>query len=125
MSYDRYVTSLDGLPIHARPPEEVGPFGASETRECAKAGQPRQSGPGAAAWLMARPADASHVIPAQELLHAGRRHLEIEEHLAVTCSAWGAADANTRHVRLCHCAGAQVNQHKQLVHAISRDRPLP
>ena len=32
--YDRRVTSLDGLPIHARPPEEVGPFGESETREC-------------------------------------------------------------------------------------------
>ena len=30
--YDRYVTSLDGLPTHAPPPEEVGPVGESETR---------------------------------------------------------------------------------------------
>ena len=37
--YDRYVTSLDGFPIHARPSEDVGPFGESETRECAKARQ--------------------------------------------------------------------------------------
>ena len=38
MQYDRYVTSLDGLPIHARPPEEVGPFGESETRESQRPG---------------------------------------------------------------------------------------
>ena len=43
MGYDRYVTLLDGLPIHARPLEEVGPFGESETRECAKARQRNQS----------------------------------------------------------------------------------
>ena len=47
--YDRYVTSLDGLPTHARPPEVVGPFGENETRECAKARQRSQSRPGAAA----------------------------------------------------------------------------
>ena len=51
---------------------------------------------------------------------AGRRHLGIEEHLAATCPACGAADANTRHVRLCHRAGAQVNQRRPLVHATSR-----
>ena len=34
--YDRYVTSLDGLPTHERPPEGIGPFRVSETRECAK-----------------------------------------------------------------------------------------
>ena len=62
--HDRYVTCLDGLPIYARPPEEVGPFGESETRECAKIGQRSQSGPGAAAWLRAGPVDASRIIPA-------------------------------------------------------------
>ncbi|CAN0590218.1 unnamed protein product, partial [Laminaria digitata] len=77
----------------------------------AKARQRSQSGPGAAAWLRARPVDASRVIPAQEFLYAGRRHLGIEEHLAATCSACGAAGANTRHARLCHRAGSQVNQH--------------
>ena len=73
--YDRYVTSLDRLPTHARPPEEICPFGESETRECAKARQRSQSGPGAAACLRARPVDAPRVIPAQEFLYAGRRHL--------------------------------------------------
>ena len=40
--YDRYVTSLDGLPTHERPPEGIGPFRVSETRECAK-GQATES----------------------------------------------------------------------------------
>ena len=43
-----------------------------------------------------------------------------EEHLAATCPACDAADANTRHARLCHRAGTQVNQHQPLVHATSR-----
>ena len=34
--YDRYVTSLDGLPTHARSPEEIGPFGESETQRMRK-----------------------------------------------------------------------------------------
>ena len=50
---------------------------------------------------------------------AGRRHLGIEEHLTATCPTCGAADANTRHARLCHRAGAQVNEHQPLVHATS------
>ena len=60
------------------------------------------------------------VIPAQEFLYAGWRHLGIEELLAATCPACGAADANTRHARLCHRASGQVNQHQSLVHATSR-----
>ena len=118
--YDRYVTSLDGLSTHACPPGEVGPFEESETRECAKARLRSQSGPGAAAWSRARPVDAQRVIPAQKFQYAVRRHLGIEEHLAKTCPACGAADANTRHTRLCHCAGAQVNQHQPMVHATPR-----
>ena len=66
--YDRYVTSLNGLSTHDRPPEWIGPFGESGTREYAKARQRSQSGPGAAAWLRARPVDAQRVIPAQEFL---------------------------------------------------------
>ena len=62
MCYDRYVTSLDGLPIHARPLEDIGPFGESEARECTKTRQRSQSEPGAAAWLQARPVDASRII---------------------------------------------------------------
>ena len=114
------TSHLDGLPIRARPPEEFGPFGVSEIRECTKAKQRSQSGPGAAAWLRARPVDASSVIPAQEFLYAGRRHLRIEENSAATCPACGAVDANTRNARLCHRAGAQVNQHRPLDHATSR-----
>ena len=64
-----------------------------------------------------RPVDAQRVIPAEEFLYAGRRHLETEEHLAATCPACGAADVNTRHARLCHRAGAQVNHYQPLVHA--------
>ena len=63
---------------------------------------------------------AQGVIPAQEFLYAGRRHLGIEEHLPATCPACGAANANTPHARLCHRAGAQVNEHQPLVHATSR-----
>ena len=40
--YDRYVSSLDGFATHSRLPEEVGPFGESETRECAKVRQRNQ-----------------------------------------------------------------------------------
>ena len=119
--YDRYLTSLDGLPTHARRPEEVCPFGESEKpHECAKARQRGQSGTRAAAWLRARPVDTQRVIPAQEFLYAGWQHLEIEEHLAATYPASGAADANTRHARLCHRVGSQVIQYQSLVHATSR-----
>ena len=65
--------------------------------------------------------DASRIIPPQEFLYAARRHLGIEECLTPTCPVCSAADANTRHARLCHRAGAQVNQHHQpLVHVTSR-----
>ena len=53
--YDRNVTSLDELPIRARPPEEVGPFWKIETHEYAKARQLGRSGLGAAArgrWML-------------------------------------------------------------------------
>lgn len=75
----------------------------SETREGAKARQRGQSGPGVAAWLRARTVDTSRVITAPV-----RR---------AATSIWGsrttwrrrvpsvfAADANTRHARLCHRA---------------------
>ena len=55
-------------PTHVRPPEVVGPIREIKTRECAKAMQRSQSGPGAAAWLRTRPVDTQRVIPAQEFL---------------------------------------------------------
>ena len=36
------------------------------------------------------------------------------------CLCCEAMDINTRHARTCHRAGAQVNQHQPLVHALSR-----
>ena len=109
MRYDLYVTFLDGLPIHAHPPEEVGRF-MDDARECAKGRQRSQSGPEAAAWLRARPKEATRIIPAQGLLHQRRRHMGIEEYMAATCPSCGAADANTRHTRLYHRASAKANQ---------------
>ena len=74
-------------------------------------------------WLRARPVDASRITPAHAFLYAERRHLGIGEHLVTTYPAVNAADANTRHARWCHRAGAHVNQHHQpLVHATSRLR---
>ncbi|CAN0496495.1 unnamed protein product, partial [Laminaria digitata] len=50
----------------------------------------------------------------------GRRFMGIEEHVAVRCPCCDAVDVDTRHARICPRAGAQVNQHQPLVHAISR-----
>ena len=40
--------------------------------------------------------------------------------MAVSFPCCDAADVNTRHARICPTAGAQVNQHRPLLHAISR-----
>ena len=63
-------------------------------------------------WLRARPVDASRITPAHAFLYAERRHLGIGEHLVTTYPAVNAADANTRHARLCDRAGAHVDQHQ-------------
>ena len=68
--------------------------------------------------MRARPVDSSRIIPPSELVSAERRFLEIEEFLATKCPCYGASDANTRHVRLYHRSGAQVNQYQPLVHAV-------
>ena len=49
----------------------------------------------------------------------GRRFLGIEEHVAVRCPCCDAVDVDTRHVRICPRSGAQMNQHRPLLHAIS------
>ena len=131
--YDRYVTSLDGLPTHARSPEEIGPFGESETQRMRK-GQVTESVRTRSCRVVTSEAGGRsmrHASPGVPVCRAttsgdrgalgdaGRRHLGIEEHLTATCPTCGAADANTRHARLCHRAGAQVNEHQPLVHATS------
>ena len=65
------------------PPRGAGDLhGEKETRGFAKAWQISQSGPGATAFLRARPVDSSRVIAASEFVYAGRRFLEREEFLA-------------------------------------------
>ena len=89
-------------------------------RDLAKARQRSQSGSWATAFLRARPVESARTIPASEFVTAGKRLLGIEEFLAARCSCCGEAEVNTRHARLCHRSGAQVNQHQLLVHALSR-----
>ena len=118
--YDRYVTCVEQLP-ETNPPRGTGdPLVEKEMRGFAKARQRSQSGPGTTAFLMARPVDSSRVIPAPEVLYAGRRFLGMDEFLATRCPCCGATDADRRHARLCHRSGAQVNQQPPLVHALSR-----
>ena len=66
-----------------------------------------------------RPTDSLRVIPAAEFVGMGRRFLGIEEHVAVRCPCCEAINVDTRHARICPGAGAQVNQHQPLLHAIS------
>ena len=118
--YDRYVASLEQLP-ETSPPRGTGhPHGEEEARGFARARQRSQSGPRATAFLRARPVDSSRVFPPSEFVSAVGRFLGREEFLVTTCPCCGATDANTRHARLCHRSGVQVNQHQPLVHALSR-----
>ena len=118
--YERYVSSLDQLPV-TRPQRDTSEYQVEKkTRDLAKARQRSQSGSGATAFLRARPVDSASTIPASEFVTAEKRFLGIEEFLAARCPCCGEAEVNTRHARLCHRLGAQVNQHQPLVHALSR-----
>ena len=64
------------------------------------------------------------VIPAAEFVGMGRRFLGIEEHVAARCPCCNAINVDIRHARICSRAGAQVNQHQPLLHAISRTLKL-
>ena len=50
----------------------------------------------------------------------GRRFMGIEGDVAVRCPCCDATDVGTRLARICPRAGARVNQHQPLLHAISR-----
>ena len=114
------MSSLDQLP-ETRPQRDTGDSqGKKETRDLAKARQRSQLGSGATAFLRARPVDSARTIPASEFVTAGKIFLGIEELLAARCPCCGEAKVNTRHARLCHRSGAQMNQHQPLVHAFSR-----
>ena len=116
---ERYVSSLDQLPETRPQRDTIESQGEKETRDLAKARQRSQSGSGAA-FLRARPVNSARTIPASEFVTAGKIFLGIEEFLAARCPCCGEAEVNTRHARLCHRSGAQVNQHQPLVHALSR-----
>ena len=64
--------------------------------------------------------DPARITRASEFVSIGRRVLGMEELLAVKCPCCEALRVNTRHERTCQRAGAQVNQHQPLVHALSR-----
>ena len=77
-------------------------------------------GAAATACLRARLTDSLHVIPAAEFVGMGRCFMDIENHVAVRCPCCDAVDIDIRHARICPRAGARLNQHELLVHAISR-----
>ena len=118
--YQRYIASLYQLPEEAGPSDSNDVFGGTETRDLSKSRQRSLSGPGAVACLGPRPVDPARIIPASEGVSIGRRFLGMEEPLAAKCPCCEATDVNKRYAHTCHRAGAQVNQHQSLVHALSR-----
>ena len=121
--HERYVASLEQqLPVETTSQRGTGnPQEEKESKGSTEARQRSQSGPGAPAFLRARPVDWAGVIPPSEFVTAVRWFLlEIEEFLVARCPSCGAAKANTRHARLRHRSGARVDQHPPLVHALSR-----
>ena len=121
--FQRYVASLDQLPEVAGPSGWKDLFGGIETslRDLAKTRQRNLSGPGAVACSRARPVDPARIIPASAFVSIGRRCQGIEEALAARCPCCEATDVNARHGRTCNRAGAHVNRHQPLVHALSRN----
>ena len=115
-----HTASLEELPEIARPPGPGDPMGGTETKAFAKARYRSLQGAGATACLRTRPTDSLRVIPAAEFVGMGSRFKGIEGHVAVTCPCCNAVDADIRQARNCPRAGAQVNQHYPLVHAMSR-----
>ena len=94
-------------------------FGGIETKDLAKARQRSLPGPGAVACLRERPVDPAQMIPASELVPMGRRFQGVEESLPARYLCCKATDVITHHGCTCHRAGAQINQHQPLVHALS------
>lgn len=86
----------------------------------AKARHLSLSGAGVATGLGARPKDPFRVIPASEFVSMVRRCLSIEGYVAPMSTCCNAVGINTPRARICPRVGAQVNQHQQLLHAISR-----
>ena len=80
--YDRYIRRISGTaPRDDTPAGHGRPKQGKGEERFAKARQRSQSGPGATAFLRARPVDSPRVIPASEFVSAGRRVLGMEEFL--------------------------------------------
>ena len=118
--YERYVASLDHLPEKRPQRNTSDPQGEKEPRVLPKARQRSQAGSGSTAFLRARPVDSARTTSASEFVTAGKLFMGIKEILAARCPCCGETEVNTRHARLFHRSGAQVNQHQPLVHALSR-----
>lgn len=85
MRLDKFVQSLEYLPLQTVPPTQRDPFGGKESRDAAKARVRSSQGKGAHAWLRATPIDRAREIPANEFTLALRRTIGVEEFLASGC----------------------------------------
>ena len=115
-----HTVSLEELPETARSPGPGYPMGGTETKAFAKARYRSLQGAGTTACLRARPTDSLRVIPEAEFVGIARRSTGSKEHVTVRYPCCDEVDVNTRHVRICPRARAQVNQHQPLVHPMSR-----
>ena len=70
---ERFMESLEALPVEEVPPTPNDPFGGEESRDMAKARVRSSQGKGAHAWLRATPTDRAPEIPANEFTLALRR----------------------------------------------------
>ena len=115
-----HTALLEQLPETACPPGPDNPLGGGETKAFAKARYRSLQGVGATTCLRAWPTDSLRVVPAAAFMDTVRRFIGIEEHVAMRCPCCDTVDVDARHARICPRAGAQVNQHQPLLHAISR-----
>ena len=109
----------------ARPPGPDDPLGGGETKAFAKVRCRSLQGAAATPCLRARPTASLCFIPAAEFVGRGRRFIGIKDHAAMRCPCCNAFDVDTRQARICPRAGAQVNQHQPLLHAIPHTFGIP
>ena len=115
-----HTASLDQLPETERPPGPDDPLGGREIKPLAKARYRSLQGAAATVCLRTRPTDSLQVMSATKFVGSERRFMGIDERVVVRFPGCDATDVDTRHARIRPRAGAQVNQHQPLLHAISR-----
>ena len=77
---------------------------------------------GATSFLRAGLVDSARTIPESQVVTAGKSFFLKKDFLAPRFPCCGEAEVNTRHARLCHRSGAEVNQRQSLLQALSRTR---